>query len=345
VNHLLVRAFGPDEWDELAAHFTRRPKVMEASVPERWRYLIERNPHATTHRPGRLWLALWGESLVGWICGVPASITNGVHTLSAIWGIDLHVRPEVRTRGIGRALLSHWRDQADVALGLGITEKALRLEKGLGWLHRPLRARYLLPLTSKGMLFAALARHGAPPMRRPRRSREGAALKVSTVAPRLPEDWDARVMNPRSWHVRRDPDYIRWRFGPLFFPHPIFLWIGSEDAPEALAVGRRDRTSRRDKLWIYELSTPNDQVMPSFVDLLIDWADGEGIDVIEGRFTDPRVIEWIRAAGFIRGRRVEHWIVHAHAERASGWDSRSLLEAPWSLTLTDSGNLDGEPPS
>ncbi len=301
-----------------------------------WSALLLENPFVGVSVPSRVWLAHAPAGVVGWLLGVPFRGCGAGQALAGHWGVDLFVEPAYRGRGVGTALLRAWRDMSPLALGLGITDDAFRLELSLGWRAVPLPPRLVLALTPRGFLSArgrgGLAWRGMCG----RRGGDGAEVTVSSTLPRGIDDLYRAVAPTWPFHVSRTEAAVRWRYGR---GGENFTWIAlrRHGVLTAVAVVKVDVTRWRKKLWIHELlvdaATKDARYL---VAECVRMAQLQGVDLIETRITAKRLRAVLIAAGFRVGRPSDRFIVHAtdpDMENLAPWKQE------WHLTLGDSGNL------
>ncbi len=303
----------------------------------RWYRLLVTNPFAGETLQPVVWVALAGRRPVGCLLGVPFRGRAGEVSLEGHWGVDLLVDPDFRGRGIGTRLLKQWRDSSPLALGLGITGTALRLELSLGWRQVPLPPRLVLPLTARGGLLARRCRRSPLPVARRGPGPSGLDVVVSTHGPRGLDQLYDRLAPGWPCHVCRTGAALRWRYASRW--RDGFLWVSllRRRTLVGAAVVRIDAGRWRTKMWIHELMADvTSTVLPCLVGECVRLGRSLDVDLVEGRVTGRALRAALSALGFRNGRREDTFIVHARdpaMARLRPWHRE------WFLTLGDSGNL------
>ena len=369
---------------------TRSPGTGDTALPEslaeRWRQALVLNPSGGALNPGCFWLArrkgysdkLDKVPLLGVLLGVPCQVVGTSRTLPGHWGVDLYVPPSVRGQGIGEALLMAWRDSSPLALGLGITDSAFRLEQKLGWTVVPLPPQLRLPLSPVGLAGVlaqqlravagaaesprARARAGAEALRRtlekalqgsggtaPHTEEPSAGARGGAVAPLMPTPVEAlalayqRTRPALGLHLERNAAVLAF----MYASHLGFQGFALPESGDGVVL-RPERRGGVLRWWLYELFW--DAAEPASLDRLvasvIHKARQERVDVLGLRCTLPPLRHALLSRGFVEVGAPERFIVH-RAEACGPLDERMApdRETPpdrvsldWHLTLGDSGN-------
>ncbi len=298
-----------------------------------WAWALDQNPHQGPHTPSLLWLARMDGRPAGVLLGVPFRGHALGWPIVGHWGVDLYVPPGYRGSGVGAALLRSWRDRSPLALGLGITDSAFRIEIGLGWSPVSLPSRLVRPLSARGALLLKrppISSRWAPSARAYRHQIRSDLMPVAEAGALY-----MGLCDRLSAHIDRDPTFLAWRYAlPGTGWHWISLW--KEGRLEAVSIFRIDRGWLRVKAWLVELlCPPNDPVLAGgLIDATLEAIRRQGADLVEGRFTAGHLRPWLEAAGFMAGAQMDRFIVHP---REPADQALRHLE-DWHLTLGDSGN-------
>lgn len=299
----------------------------------RWQHMLH-PPEASLS--GRLWLARSEGRWRGVLLGIPMTLVEGTRRWSGLWGVDLYVPPSARRLGVGSALLSRWRDEAPLAVGLGITDSAWRLEQRLGWTVRLLPPLQAAVLSRRAALALGLRQGGIP-------SPVVSAPDWSELAPQL-EAWDAGALEQRlppflqvqqgvgGPRLERTLAWYTWRMQRL----SGVVWLGVRAELHlvgVLAVQRQRRFGLLQLRVLEQLSLPGHE--QRLVESLLSYAKAADAELILLRGTEPQLRRAAQARGFFPWGPCERLIVHT-ARRDEG---EQLLFNPWQLTLLDSGNL------
>lgn len=348
----------PDHWltRGLQAFWAERPRAelrhLQHSRPQAWSRLLEHNPQARSENPPYVWLAerKEGKSFIpcGVLLGVPFLLQWGAKIQPGHWGVDLYVCPSARGLGIGRALLSRWRDLSPLALGLGITDSAFPIELSLGWQAVNIPSRWAFPLSLRGqaLIQRSVSRQllhlpALEPLPTGVRWQVFPSLPPPLQALTAQAGWIATKSHP---HIRRDYAYLFWRY-----PSPSFQWLLLFQGEDLIgwAVIQQDMTLVRNKVWVYELwampevaslNGEDGQELAAesrLVQAVLLWSRSQKADLIEARATQPTWVNVLTRRGFVSRGPSERFIVHSGSPEQQGL----LAGEPWALTLGDSGNL------
>jgi hypothetical protein len=222
--------------------------------------------------------------------------------IDAAWGMDVMVAPERQRQGLGEQLFRTWDRNVGASLGLGLSEASHRLFQKLRWndlgkvpsLAKPLSRRALRRATwsrTLNRLISALTFPWVRLVARPRPVTEEIRV-IRQFDARFTDLW-ARVSGKFSFAVRRDAQYLNWKYvqPPHVRYHIAALVRG--DRAEGYIVYRhvREPLGRTTRL----------------VDLLADPADEAGVQALlrwldrEARSADAdRIRTYLTHAGFRR---------------------------------------------
>lgn len=307
-------------------------------LAQRWQHLL--NPPGMAGE-GRLWLARSAGQWRGVLLNTPFRLDISGQTLAGHWGVELYVPPSARRLGVGAALLSRWRDHSPLAVGLGITDAAWRLEQRLGWQVRLLPPLKVGVLTPKAKLALGLRRGQFPPVLRdipnwqdmaPRLRRlEGAALEEAALEGEFERLWasvraGAGPTFQRSW--------AWWRWAADRFPGTVRLgfWQGTR-LSGVLMLQRVPRRGLQQLRVLDMVCLPG--LEDTLVDTLLSYAQAADASWLLLRVTEPVLRQAFHRRGFIPWGPCERLIVYPHPPTPG----HTLLHLPWRLSLLDSGNL------
>jgi GNAT superfamily N-acetyltransferase len=184
-----------------------------------WQYFD--NPNTPEDGPV-IWMAREGGQLLGQMATMPLPMWWGDREVRASAGNDYFVRKTAQGRGIGIALSNRWADEDDVALALGLTPSSYPLFKKLFTDVGPVPS-YVKVLDSSAVakrklgsvlgavagpiLSAGLALISRPPVTRV----DTDVRLVGTFSDEYDELW-TRARGSFTTCVRRDAEYLRWKF-------------------------------------------------------------------------------------------------------------------------------------
>ncbi len=266
VTALYRRVFGPD---------------MADANDLRWEWQYTRNPNSPpegTH----IWVAREGPAIVGQYATMPVRLWVRGQEVDASWGMDVMVAPERQRQGLGELLFNTWDAHVGASLGLGLSESSSRLFQKLRWptpgpvpcLVKPLSRRAFRRAdwpTAVNRLVSAVT---LPVVKFVSRARplHGQVAPTREFGPGFTTLWD-RVAPKFDFAVKRDADYLHWKY--LLPPHVRYLVavVGPDDAPLGYVVYRHVVEPRgRVTLLVDVLCDPDDEA--TFLTLL-RWVDRE----------------------------------------------------------------------
>ncbi|MFM7203383.1 MAG: hypothetical protein ACKO6N_21555 [Myxococcota bacterium] len=313
-------------------------------LEQRWHHLL--NPPGMAGE-GRLWLARSAGQWRGVLLNTPLRLDMSGQSLAGHWGVELYVPPSARRLGVGAALLSRWRDHSPLAVGLGITDAAWRLEQRLGWQVRLLPPLKVGVLTPKAKLALGLRRGQFPPILRdipnwqdiaPRlRPLEGAEGGEGAEGARAALEGGGDALWA-SWREGAGPTLHRswawWNWAAKSFPGSVRLgfWQGTRLS----GVLMLQRVPRRG---LQQLRVLDVACLPGLEDTLVDtllsYAQAADASWLLLRVTEPELRRAFHRRGFIPWGPCERLIVYTHPPTLA----HAMLHRPWRLSLLDSGNL------
>jgi GNAT superfamily N-acetyltransferase len=80
-----------------------------------------------------LWIAKAGEEVVGQLGAIPIRLKVGDEEQRSIWYQDFNVHSDYRKRGLGKRLVQASLKSYPTALGIGFTDQAVPVFRGLKW--------------------------------------------------------------------------------------------------------------------------------------------------------------------------------------------------------------------
>lgn len=326
------------------------PSRTTEGLAERWRQALFGNPSGSAGNPGCFWLARQKTSsashdstkLLGVLLGVPCQVVSHIGCLSGHWGVDLYVPESARGQGVGEALLTAWRDHSPLALGLGITDSAFRLEQKLGWTVVPLPPPLRFPLSASGhawllaqQLRVALTasevsrgrvQAGAQALRT---TLQAGLMKRLSTAPHL-KGGRLEIAGRRSqplvpataevlartygltrpvlgFHLERSAAALSF----MYPSHLGFRWLTLPDEGGCVVL-RPELRGGILRWWLHELYWRPQEPgsLQRLVEALLEQARREQVDVLGMRCTEPRLRQALESLGFIGVGAPERFIVH-----------------------------------
>lgn len=228
--------------EELGAVESLYAKVFDQRALDYWRrrreWQFRQNP-ATVLRPSRMWVAVRGETVLGFLASFPARLKVLDTELSALCPCDLMVSPEARGAGLGERLIRAYIEEAGglaIALAYSPTSGRLFTRLGYRWVFaeptilRPLRGGRLMRSKVRGRFAGASPHQRVLRLFTPILSQgaEGVVALVNAIrSPRALGDLRVEVDPPfgadfdRLWHeasqeipvmFTRDARTLQWRF-------------------------------------------------------------------------------------------------------------------------------------
>lgn len=237
----------------------------------RWDWQYRRNPAARRGEP-LIWVAREGGSVIGQCAAMPVVVQVDGREVEAAWGMDVMVAPERQRQGLGEQLFRTWDRNVGAALALGLTASSLGLFQKLRWpdlgsvpsLAKPLSRRALrVPTwsTTINRLISALTFPWVWLVARPRPVTEEIRV-IRQFDERFTDLW-SRVAGTFAFAVRRDANYLNWKF--VQPPHVRY---------HIAALVRGDRA---DGYIVYRHAREPLGRTTRLVDLLADPSDEEGV--------------------------------------------------------------------
>ena len=237
----------------------------------RWDWEFARNPNTPSEGP-MIWVAREGPAIVGQCATIPVRLMlSGQETLGA-WGTDVMVAPERQHHGLGEQLMRTWDRHVGAALGLNPTESSYQLFRKMRWPDVGLVPCLVKPLTRRAVrlprwpvpLNRLLSAVTWPAVQiiartRPLRAQTRIVRRFDDTATAL---WN-RVASKFDLAVRRDADYLNWRYAST--PHVRY------------STALLEREGRLDGWAVFRhVQEPLGRVT-LLVDLLADPSDEDGI--------------------------------------------------------------------
>jgi GNAT superfamily N-acetyltransferase len=204
-------------WEEFIVASYRDPNyVLLSHAFLRWQFLD--NP---ANRTGgyTLWLVAQREEIVAQLGFVPfLGVTPSGEHLQGAYPINLMVRPEYRSAGLGAILLGRLLRQFPCLVNPGVNQAAAALGEGLGMTNLGFLRRYVAVIDARGA--RTLAVDGRLPAGVA--EAEGRAATAHVIAAtRMPEETAAGFRFPQPvYGALRNRDFLRWRYES----HPAFIY-------------------------------------------------------------------------------------------------------------------------
>jgi GNAT superfamily N-acetyltransferase len=228
--------------EDLGAVEALYAKVFDQRALEYWRrrreWQFKRSP-ATSLRPARMWVAVRGEEVFGFLASFPARLKVLDTEICALCPCDLMVSPEARGAGLGERLIRAYIEEADglaIALAYSPTSGRMFTRLGYHWVFaeptilRPLRGGRLMRSKVRGRSAGPALRHKVLRLFAPilGLGAEGAVALVNAVrSPKASRDLRVEVDPPFGpdfdllWReasreipvmFARDARTLQWRF-------------------------------------------------------------------------------------------------------------------------------------
>ncbi len=220
---------------------------LTASSRRRWPWQYGANPHAEEGEV--VWVGRRDATPVGQMATMPVWLWWGDKEVRASWGMDFFVRRNEQGRGLGPRLTRAWTDHVDAALAIGLTPPAYALYKRMGFKDvgkLPFFQKVVDPVavarrrfgTLLGSLSGPFVAMGLRLIRPSGRSvdKTVAVAESKQFTAEYRGLWD-RAKSSYAMCVRRDPDYLRWKY--LDSEKPYTIWEARRDgALVGFAVSR-----------------------------------------------------------------------------------------------------------
>jgi GNAT superfamily N-acetyltransferase len=202
-------------WDDFIVASYRNPNyVMLSPTFLRWQFFD--NP-ANQTGGYTLWVVEQKEEIVAQLGFVPfLGITPSGEHIHGAYPINLMVRPEYRSVGLGAILLRRLLKQFPCLVNPGVNEAGAALGEGLGMTNLGLLRRYVAIVDKQ--TAQVLAVNG----RLPRGVEEAAPAAANViVSTKVPDKAGAGFAFPQAaYGAQRSRDFLRWRYES----HPAFTY-------------------------------------------------------------------------------------------------------------------------
>jgi GNAT superfamily N-acetyltransferase len=343
-----VRGYAPTDRADVLAF--RRAMYGPESFKAGPRYLewALDQPHAAPGAPA-VWLYRTEGEVRGQVGGYRTRFQVGGARRTALWVLDLVVDPNVRQRGIGKALAKAASD-SDLTLSIDVSADAGVMFRRLGWsdlgdvpLHvRPLTSAFFEARSSRVLRLAArpvaAAMRGIEGAWRPVLRAAGLDLvRVRCFDERSDEAW-ARAAPGLLVASQRDRAFLEWRFGRFPMADRYGLYYLMQGA-KALghAVLRTETRGRVTAGHVVDFACEHWAVAPLLA-LASATLRARGADVAYCLCASPFPATAFAAAGF--GRHASGWPLFADLRNLT-WGERLLAARArgWFVTAGDS-NID-----
>jgi GNAT superfamily N-acetyltransferase len=186
----------------------------------RWEWQYRKNPNNPGHIP-LIWVAREGKAIIGQYATMPVALNIKGQDVSGSWGMDVMVAPERQRQGLGEALFGTWDRHVGAALGLGLSPSSHKLFQKLRWPEIGPIPFFVKPLTRRALrrpewpmpvnrLVSAVT---LPYVKYAARMRPmlGEVRLIRRFDQSFNDLWQ-RVGPKFDLAVRRDADYLQWKF-------------------------------------------------------------------------------------------------------------------------------------
>lgn len=309
----------------------------------RWEWQYRRNPAARRGEP-LIWVARERGAVIGQYAAMPVVAQIAGREVDAAWGMDVMVAPERQRQGLGEQLFRTWDRNVGAALGLGLSESSHRLFQKMRWpdlgsvpsLAKPLSRRALRrPTWSRTLnrLISALTLPWVRLVARPRPVTE--EIRAIRQFDAGFDDLWARVGGKFSFAVRRDSQYLNWKYvQPPHVRYHIAALLRA-GRPEGYIVYRhvREPLGRTTRL-VDLLADPGDE---AGVLAMLRWLDHEArsadSDRIRTYLTHGAFRKLLKKSGYYQTKSSVQLVAKVNALDVP----RTFYESPdaWHVTLGD----------
>ena len=205
-------------WDDFIVSSYRDPNyVMLSPAFLRWQFLD--NPANDTD-DYTLWLVAHRDEIVAQLGFVPfLGVTPSGEHLQGAYPINLMVRPEYRSVGLGAVLLERLLKQYPCVVNPGVNQAGAALGEGLGMTDLGHLRRYIAVTDARAA--RALAMDGRLPQGVEEAAASEAAVAQVIAARRVPEEIAGGFAFPQpAYGAERNRKFLRWRYES----HPAFTY-------------------------------------------------------------------------------------------------------------------------
>jgi GNAT superfamily N-acetyltransferase len=270
MSSVIVDQYRPEDRPEVNALFRRvfGDSAADASAA-RWDWQYRQNPNARTPQ---IWIARDEGRIVGQYATMPVRLRIKGEEIDGSWGMDVMVAPERQRKGVGEILFRTWDRHTGASLGMGLSTSSHQLFRKLRWpdvgpvpcLVKPISPR-AFARTHQPSLVNGLVSLAARPLvvvLRSRRAANPAVRPIREFDARFTDLWE-RVSSKFSFAVRRDADYLQWKYIALPYIRYNVVALDHGSTVEGYAVFRH-------------IDTPGGRIT-ALVDLLADPGDREAL--------------------------------------------------------------------
>ena len=339
-----IDRFRPD--DKRAAEGLYR-RVFGSDAAEanrlRWDWQYRRNPAARRGEP-LIWVARESGAVIGQYAAMPVIVKVEGREVDAAWGMDVMVAPERQRQGLGEQLFRTWDRNVGAALGLGLTESSIGLFQKLRWpdlgsvpsLAKPLSRRALRRSTwsrTLNRLISALTLPWVLLVARPRPVTEEIRV-IRQFDERFTDLW-TRVSGKFAFAVRRDADYLNWKYvQPPHVRYHIAALVRGDRADGYIVYRHAREPLGRTTRLVDLFADPADE---AGVLALLRWLDREAraadSDRIRTYLTHGAFRRLLKKSGYYQTKSSVHLVAKINAVDVP----RAFYAAPeaWHVTLGD----------
>lgn len=205
-------------WEDFIVSSYRDPNyVMLSPAFLRWQFLD--NP-ANDTGDYTLWLVAHRDEIVAQLGFVPfLGVTPSGEHLQGAYPINLMVRPEYRSVGLGAVLLGRLLKQYPCVVNPGVNQAAAVLGEGLGMSNLGFLSRYIAVIDARAA--RALAIDGRLPQGVAEAAPAEVAAARAIASTKVPEEAGAGLAFPQpAYGAERNRAFLRWRYES----HPAFTY-------------------------------------------------------------------------------------------------------------------------
>ncbi|MCR9293394.1 MAG: GNAT family N-acetyltransferase [bacterium] len=264
-------------------------------------WLLAGNPFLAEEQDLPIFIYQQGGQMLGQLAIIPADLTVHGEEYRGGWCIDFFVSPNAQRQGVGIQLLQAATQDFPLLMTLGQTDLAYRFFIKHGWHACGAMTQWrcivnlsrTLPklLMRKLRVTSGRAAQLTSPDPLPDYDRNGLRMRRCTTT----EDLEAYVefASPRSLHIHRPTEFLRWRYLDCPFAEYHLLRIAFEGTPTLVAALRIGELGGWLQCNVVDVMYPDDlpdEILAEFSHALKYYAARCGAEMLECRTSDFRLL-------------------------------------------------------
>jgi GNAT superfamily N-acetyltransferase len=318
-----------------------------AESTARWRWQYEENPNCPPEGP-EIWVAKEDGEVLGQYATMPVRLKVKDRILSASWGMDVMVRPNLQRKGVGSRLFLYWDKHVEASLGLGLSTASYTLFRKLAWEDVGPVPCYSCILDPRALLSRRIGRFlgsALAPLASlllwlafpERRTKNPLAVSVlrTPFGPDYDELWE-RVSPAFDFIAERSSAYLEWKYHKV--PHVSYEVFEARRDGElsGYAVLRlAERNGVKLALLVDLLAHPEDrQCLGTLLGRALDWARERGAARIQTFTFDQRITARLASKGFLLIASPMQFCLRIHSDHVDETFFRDTSR--WHVTFGDS---------